>query len=364
MDAGPADRPRLLLLGDARQVHLHRWARHFLDTGWDVLAFSLEEGDPFPSPIHRVRVTMAIPQAARYLLCLPVVRRLVRSFRPHVVNAHFLPNYGVLASLAGRRPWVLSTWGSDVMTNPERSAFHRWRARRVLRHADYVTSDAETMSEQIRSFGVPADRILTFPLGVDTEVFHPGHEDEAPGPRIVSNRKLEPVYGLATLLDAFPGIHEALPHATLTVAGDGSERENLRQRAARGLGSGAIVFVGAVDHARMPALLRANQLYVSTSFSDTTSVSLLEAMACGLFPIVSDIPANREWIEHGRNGMLVPPGQPMHLALAVVETWRDHGLRRRARAENARIIRERAQWSENMQPVRELFARLAKEMSG
>jgi glycosyltransferase involved in cell wall biosynthesis len=364
MVTSPAEEPRLLLLGDARQVHLHRWARYFIDERWDVLAFSLEESDRFPAPIRFARVTTAIPHAARYLLCAPLVRRLVRSFRPHVINAHFLPNYGALAALAGRRPWVLSTWGSDVMTNPDRSVFHRWRAARILRHAAYVTSDAETMSERIRSFGVPADRILTFPLGVDTSVFHPGAEDDAPGPRILSNRKLEPVYGVSTLLDAFPGIHEAQPQSTLTVAGDGSERRYLMQRAACSIGSGAIVFVGAVDHARMPGLLRENHLYVSMSHSDTTSVSLLEAMACGLFPIVSDIPANREWIEHGRNGMLVPPGQPMRLALAVVEAWRDGDLRRRALQANARIVRERAQWSENMRAARELFGRLAGEMTG
>ena len=364
MSASPAEEPRLLLLGDARQVHLQRWARYFLDAGWDVLAFSLEEADRFPAPIRLARVTTVIPHAARYLLCVPLLRRLVRSFRPHVINAHFLPNYGVLASLAGRRPWVLSTWGSDVMTNPERSIFHRWRARRILLRAAYVTSDAETMSERIRSFGVPAERILTFPLGVDTTVFHAGETDDARGPRILSNRKLESAYGVSTLLDAFPGIQEALPEAALTVAGDGSERGDLMRRAADSIGSNAIVFVGNVDHARMPSLLRENHIYVSTSSSDSTSVSLLEAMACGLFPIVSDIPANREWIEHGRNGTLVPPGQPMRLALAVVEAWRDGDLRRRAREENARIVRERAQWSENMSAVRELFARLAAEMAG
>jgi len=57
------------------------------------------------------------------------VKKIIDRFRPDVVNAHFLPNYGWMALRLGLRPWVLSTWGSDVLVNPHRSALHRWRRR-------------------------------------------------------------------------------------------------------------------------------------------------------------------------------------------------------------------------------------------
>ncbi len=345
----------MLLLGDARQVHLRRWASHFAQHGYDVLTLSLEDGDEFPTPFRRIRITSLLPDALRYPLAASVVRGIAGSFRPHVVNAHFVPNYGMIAALVFGRRWVLSTWGSDVMTDPAKSAFHRWRVGFVLRRAGWVTSDAAVMTERIRDFGVPVDRILTFPYGVDVSAFHPERARATTGPRIVTNRKLEDVYSVETVIDAFAAVREALPDASLTVAGDGSRGAALRGRAQRSPAAAAITFVGAVDHARMPALLQSHHVYVSASRSDTTSVSLLEAMACGLFPVVTDIEANREWIVDGESGRLVPPGEATRLAVAIIDAWRDSELRERALRINLRAVEERARWEETMRPVQALF---------
>lgn len=350
----------MLLMGDARQVHLRRWAAYFARAGYDVLALSLEPGDDFPTPFRRLHVTDALPDALRYPLAAAAVRRILRSFRPHVVSAHFVPNYGMIAALVVRQPWVMSTWGSDVMTDPDKSAFHRWRVGFVLRRAAWVTSDAVVMTDRIRDYGVPAERILTFPYGVDVEAFHPEGTVSTRGPRIVTNRKLESVYSVETVIDAFAGVREALPDAALTIAGDGSQRTALQARAERSPAAGAITFVGAVDHARMPSLLQAHDVYVSAARSDTTSVSLLEAMACGLFPVVTDIPANREWLVDGESGRLVPPGEATKLAVAVIDSWRDTELLARARRINRDVVEARARWEETMAPVKELFDEMAR----
>jgi glycosyltransferase involved in cell wall biosynthesis len=352
-----------LLLGDARQVHLRRWASYFAEHGYDVLTVSLEPGDDFPTAFRRIRVSHALPDAVRYPLAALAVRRIARAFRPDVVSAHFVPNYGTIAALVCKEPWVLSAWGSDVMTDPGKSAFHHWRVGVVLRRAAWVTSDASVMTERIRDFGVPADRILTFPYGVDVRAFHPSGAAPSGGPRVVTNRKLEPVYSVETVVDAFAAVREALPDATLTVAGDGGRRTVLQERAQASPAAGAITFVGAVEHARMPALLTSHHVYVSAARSDTTSVSLLEAMACGLFPVASDIPANREWIVDGENGRLVAPGEATKLAVAIIDSWRDAELRERARRINLTAIERRARWEDTMRPARELFDELATRRS-
>lgn len=351
--------PRLLLLGDARQVHLRRWAAYFAEHGYDVLTVSLEPGDDFPTSFRRIRVSHVLPDAIRYPLAAFAVRKIARTFDPDVISAHFVPNYGAIAALVCREPWVLSTWGSDVMTDPEKSTFHRWRVGVVLRRAAWVTSDAAVMTERIRDFGVPADRILTFPYGVDVGAFHPTGAEPAGGPRVVSNRKLETVYSVETVIDAFAAVREVLPDATLTIAGDGGRRAALRERAEGSPAASAITFVGAVEHARMPALLTSHHVYVSAARSDTTSVSLLEAMACGLFPVATDIPANREWIVDGENGRLVPPGEATRLAVAIIDSWRDAELRGRAQRINLAAIDRRARWENTMRPVHELFDELA-----
>jgi glycosyltransferase involved in cell wall biosynthesis len=353
------DKPRLLLMGDARQVHLKRWATYFEEEGFEVLSFSLERPDQYPGVLRYIRMPAFLPRFLRYLLCVPAVKDLVHQFKPHVVNAHFAPNYGMIATVLGRRPWVLSTWGSDILIDPKKSLLHRMRTRFVVRRADYVTSDAQVMTEEIRKMGVPEERVLTFPYGVDIDRFRPRDHPLSGGPRILSNRKLTSVYGVSTLIDAFPAVREAFHDATLTVAGDGELRNYLLECAERSIARRAIVFVGNVDHHHVPALLRDHDLYVSMSLSDTTSVSLLEAMACGIFPIVSDIPANREWIEDGVNGRLVPVQQPMKLAMTIIDAWKDESLRRGAVRSNLELVRSRAEWRTNMRGVKELFERLS-----
>ena len=106
--------------------------------------------------------------------------------------------------------------------------------------------------------------------------------------------------------------------------------------------------------------LRAADVYVSTSRSDSTSVSLLEAMACGIPPVVTDIPANREWITEGRNGLLVPPGDPVRLAEALRRMIGDRELATAVRDLNVGLVRERGLWRDNMEKVERAFVRLVE----
>src|SRR5581483_12442875 len=125
-------------------------------------------------------------------------------------------------------------------------------------------------------------------------------------PLIVSTRHLEPLYNVGLLIEAFPAIVHAFPGARLILIGDGSERARLQARA-RELGlDGQVQFLGRRRPAEVAGYLSAADLFVSTSLSDGNNISLNEAMACGAFPIATDIEANREWIAHGENGFLTP----------------------------------------------------------
>jgi glycosyltransferase involved in cell wall biosynthesis len=353
---------RLLLMGNASQVHLQRWAEYFHGNGYEVLALSLENAEKFPTPYKKAHIPRFLPGFIRYPLAVPWVRKIIANFKPHIINAHFLPNYGLIAAIINRTPWVFTSWGSDIMVLPERSYFHMKRTLFVLARASFITSDADVMSKKLVDLGVSPGRILTVPFGVDMDMFAYKKEEALQDvPRILSARKLEKVYSVETIIDAFPAIKKALPSATLTIAGDGSLKENLMQQAGETRHGDDILFVGEVDHAKVPALLRQHNLYVSTALSDTTSVSLLEAMACGLYPIVTNIPANREWIVDGTNGTRVEAANSDQLAEAVITAWKNAGVRREALACNQHIIKERANWYDNMKLVRGLFEKILEE---
>src|SRR5262249_50851094 len=161
----------------------------------------------------------------------------------------------------------------------------------VLERADLVLTDAENLAAAARALGAPAERVLCIPWGIPIDHYVPSAERQ-PG-LLLSTRMMEPVYDLATVIDGVAPVLERWPRAELVMAGEGSLRASLEERAARRLPSGRFRFVGRLDATAMAAWLGRADLYLSASLSDSTSLSLLEAMASGAVPVVSDIEGNR-----------------------------------------------------------------------
>jgi glycosyltransferase involved in cell wall biosynthesis len=110
-----------------------------------------------------------------------------------------------------------------------------------------------------------------------------------------------------------------------------------------------VFFGGKVSQSDLPGWYHQADLYISTSHVDGSSVSLMEAMACGLPAVVSDIPGNREWVTDGHNGWLFKDGDAGDLAAKVLVAFN----RRRSLPEMGRrgriVAEERADWKKNSQ---------------
>ncbi|MDH5201008.1 MAG: glycosyltransferase, partial [Candidatus Bathyarchaeota archaeon] len=182
-----------------------------------------------------------------------------------------------------------------------------------------------------------------------------------PGPpTLISTRSLEsPLYNVDVIVRAMAGVRRALPEARLVVAGQGGLRPRLEALAAElGLGE-AVRFVGFLDRRALREALAAAHLFVSVPRSDATSVALLEAMAVGCFPIVSDLPTQEELVEEGVNGLRVPAGDDAALAERIVAALSDADLRRRAVPLNRALVEEKGLLETNMARMEEWYYRLA-----
>jgi len=349
---------RIALLGEGSNVHTRRWVDYFHARGDQVLWLTLEDTPPTGARVERLGRRGRL-HALAYTWAWPRARRALEAFSPDLVNAHFIPNYGWMAALAGRRPLALSTWGSDVLVNPRRSPLHLWRARFVLRRADLITSDAEMMSDEIGRLEPRVAPVLTVPMGLERDFYERGRAGDERPPVILHYRNLEPVYDVPTLLRALPAFFERHPEYSARLAGEGSLRGEL-EALARQLGvADRVSFLGRLDREALVDELLGARLYLSCSLSDSTSVSLLEAMALGAYPVLSDLPANREWLDEN-GGEFYPAGEPGALSEALERAAaRDAGELNRRREANRARVGERALWDENMDRVRRAFGELA-----
>ncbi len=331
---------RILVLAHAPSVHTVHWVEALAARGHELLLLSSSPPTkPIAAPYRVVGLTGG-PQALRYASARGAVRRTIREFKPEATVAHFVSNYGFLAALAGARPLLLVCWGSDLLINATRTPLHRARARYTLRRADLVHVDADVLARAAESLGAPRERIWTRAWGVDVDALAPREGWEArrarsAALRILWTRQLEPIYDPDVFIRALAFLARSGIEFRATLAGSGSMRAALEGAAAREGIAGSTRFAGWVDAAPLAALHHEHDVYVSLSRSDSTSVSLLEAMAAGLLPIVTDIAGNREWITHRGEGLLVPAGDARAVAAALAEAARE-GVEAGAMAERAR----------------------------
>jgi len=359
---------RVAVLGSSAVNHTGRWAAALVARGIDARVWTLEP--PRDDDPARERTTVLphapVPGLLKYPMAAGLLKRALHAFDPHVVEAHFVPNYGLMGAIVGRRPLVVNAWGSDLLQ--ARDPFRQARVRWVLSRADHVRVDAHNLARAARQLGAREEKLEILPWGTEIKNFPfapdraarlgarrawpPAWGEAGEGPVAVSTRMLHPVYAVDTLVNAWPAVVKAIPEGLCLVAGDGPLRGALEARAAALGVTQSLRFIGRQTPADLARLLSGADAYVSTSLSDSTSLSLLEAMSAGAYPVVSAIEGNREWVGDD-TGFLFPPRDAGALARGLVRALGDAPRFDQARAQNRAVIEERGDWERAMDRVAE-----------
>ena len=370
-DAPP---PRLLFFCSADDIALRRWVDSFADRGWPVAvaAPSRAAFGPWPGvEVHEYaprlgatagRVSWRLQRA----LLGRSLRRIARRFRADVHHVHWLDRVAAEVADAALRPLVLTPWGSDVLRLKDKPPAHAELVGRALAQADLVTCNSAALRDACRALGAEPARLVEVQWGVDTDRFAPAAADPAlraelglDGKRVIlSNRRTAEVYNLPVIVRAFGQVAGRFEDAALLMLVDDVVRAE-GWRALAGEAADRVVVRPWVPHDRLADYYALAELYVSVPSSDSTSVSLLEAMACGAVPIVSDLPAPREWVADGENGLVVPPGDADALAAALARALSEPHLAAARKDANRRIVIERASSRVHMDRMAAHYRRLA-----
>jgi glycosyltransferase involved in cell wall biosynthesis len=280
----------------------------------------------------------------------------------NVIHVHWAIPTGLIGSWVGsllKKPFIVTIHGSDLRMAIERPGFLRKIFVYVCKNATHLNCVSEVQEKEMEQLSILSEKISIIPMGVDEEFLEMGKNRKIELNKrpftILSNRNLLPLYNISLLIRAIPIILEEEPRTKFLIAGDGSEKENLESEVENLNLGHSVQFVGRVPHKEMPNLLSQADIYVSTSLYDGTSVSLLEGMGSGAFPIVTDIPANREWIINGENGFLVNQGEEEFLARKIIDAIRDRALLEKSRMVNLSIVEEKALWSVIIEKIKRMY---------
>lgn len=325
---------RLFWMSDANSAHTERWIRELTERGHEVLLFSLvqpRDGRFTEMPGVRVETAGIATDIAyatdgsfrklAYFRSIPLIRKLSRSYRPHLTHAHYASSYGVLAALAGLRPRIVSVWGADIYRTAARSSVHRAVISWAIRSADTVLSTSWTMRD--RALELCRRRIEVVPFGIDTERFAPVQRSDYKGAGITIGavKSLEHKYGIDYLLRAFALLRLRNPalDLRLLIAGSGSQREALQQLSVE-LGLEDITqFTGFVPYSDVHKMHQRLDIavYPSIEHSESFGVSVIESQSCGLPVIVSRIGGLPEVVEEGVTAIVTEPRDVDSLTAAM-----------------------------------------------
>lgn len=298
-------------------------------------------GDPAVSAVPHIELGPRSLSGRRYVVAMPRWRRLARAFRPDVVHSHFVSSYGLMAGFAGvGAPVIQFAWGSDILQIDQLDRLRRGLIARALRRASAVVVDAPDVGERVALMAsvTPQVAVVFGPERAWTEV--PRRSTTS----ILSPRQLREFYNVRVIVEAFAMVAPDLPGWTLDVLTGGDDASELTALASE-LGIGArVVFHGRLTRQDLQKRFLASEIVCSVPSHDATSVALLEGMASGAFPIVSDLPANRVWVTDGSNGLVVPAGDVAELAAAMRTAMGDPSWRHEAASVNRTMIAERGSW--------------------
>jgi glycosyltransferase involved in cell wall biosynthesis len=366
---------RILHIGNGRAFKIKAIADAFVERGHDVHMVPIPpvDGDWEGVTWHRLSKPL-MPGKAKVIARLLQVRKLARRLRPDVVHAHNAWGPGWYGASVGHHPFVIHAYGGDLLSEQYEGrpalarAFTSWSCRK----ADRIVVTGRHMIDAATQLGIPRERLMLLPRGVDLERYRPGLETAGLRRRlgladtdavVLSPRYQvdETLYNLDTVIDAFVAIRKRVPRAVcvqLYEAGRESGRTRLERLAAeRGIAD-AYRLVPAVENAAMPLFYNLADVVVSVPSSDGFPVTVLEASACAAPLVVSDLPYCAEWFQDGRDGVVVPVRDPTRLADAVTALLADENRRQHIGAAARRLVEARADYRLCMDELETVYQNL------
>ncbi len=359
---------RILYFSLGYSTHDYRFLKSISEGGHDVFFVQLEgnarqvEDRLVPPNVQQViwkggREPFRLGNLVKLTLDF---RRLTKEIEPDLIHAGPIQTCAFIAILSGFRPIITMSWGFDLMDDVHKSKWMEWVTRYTLERSTFFTSDANVTRDMAVKYGMNPEKTIVFPWGVDLEHFNistfkpSGFQTFT----LFCSRSWEPRYGVDVLARAFVNVAQQNENVDLILLNGGSQGANIHRILQSGGVLNRVTFGGQVSQTDLPRWYHMADLYISPSHVDGSSVSLMEALGCGLPCLVSDIPANREWVFENENGWLFRDGDADHLAEKILAAISQREKLPEIGRASRRSAEMRADWKKNAEVLMNVYRSL------
>lgn len=357
---------KICLLADGESIHTIRWCKHFHELGHEIHLISFKDVKIDGIKVYYINSGNIKVKGGnwRVIFKYKEVRNIINKINPDVLHALYATSYGMIGALSGFHPYIITPLGSDILISPAESRIYRSLLKYAFKKADLVTSMAPHMKKVLLELGVPSKKIIDIVLGINTDIFNRKNRKLSESEFVItSSRNFEPVYNIPQFLKAIELVKNKIPNLKVIMLGDGSLKSELMDLSKELKIEGIIEFLGKVPQSKVVQILNSTHVFVTVSLSDGNSLSLIESMACGAYPIATQIPANEEWIKDGVNGNFVEIGDVEGLSKHILNAYNNFdSIINRAMLESDKIIAEKGTWQINMEKMQDTYIKLCSNV--
>ncbi|MGE5810037.1 MAG: glycosyltransferase [Ignavibacteria bacterium] len=355
---------KILLLSDSNSPHTFKWASALAERGIEILLYSLPENlvDSYKK-FKNIRIESAGVKESKqfkneanlskitYLLSLLKIKKLIKEFKPDILHAHYATSYGLLGALSRFHPFVISVWGTDIISFPNASFLHKKLLQLNFKKADKILATSRYLAKETNKF--TSKKIEITPFGVNTVQFAPASVKTpfnipAEGQIIIGCiKRLEDTYGIDYLIKAFKIVKDKNfdKKLKLLLVGEGSKLNFYKNLADELSVEADVFFAGKIPYEKIADYHNMMDIAVYISLYESFGVAVLEASACEKPVIVSNAGGLPEVVENNRTGLIIEPKNIEQTADAIDKLVNDPELRCKMGEEGRKLVREKYEWS-------------------
>lgn len=374
---------KICFIANIDSVHVQRWVKYFTGLGHEVHIISdssIEKNNIGKAKIHRIKKVYLSRNIVTFYINLLInviyVNRLIKIINPDILHAHYVLYYGFYGIFSSFHPFIISAWGSDVLKAPNESRISEQLVAYTLKKADKITTTAKFMvSFLVDRFQLIREKVIRIPWGIDMNIFYQKFTDKeeklieklkirSANTLVLSNRSMAPQYNIEKIIESIPFVLESNPKTIfLFIKGYGTTdfEKKMKEKANKlGVSNNTRFISEKISEEEMATYLNITDMFISITKTDQFASSIMEGMACGAIPIVSNIKPYHQYLSDNLNSLFVDPENPVDLAKKIIYCIEHPEVKENFNKINKEIILKHEDWDKNALKMLNLYEELLK----
>lgn len=366
---------KICYLADASSVHTKKWCDYFINRGYEVNVISLNKGDIKGAKVFsfdfdvKGNKNKSVVKKIKYLKVIKEIKKIVYEINPDILHAHYASSYGLLGTFMNYKPYVISAWGTDIYEFPKNGLIQKKIIKYNFKKADYLFSTSINMAKEMKKY-TDKDISIT-PFGVDTEKYKINESitkrKKIRNYRIIGTIKtLEKRYGIDYLIKAFAIVkskYNKKEEIYLKIAGDGSQLENLKNLVKKLNLEESVEFLGRINQEDVKDTFNYFDLAIFPSLKESFGVSSLEAQACGVPVIVTNVGGHPETVMNGESGLIVEAKNENSLADAIIYLLNKKDELEEMGKKGISFVKKEYELNKTFTKIEKLYDKIIKEVT-